>query len=262
MSYDVTMAAATIDLRTAAEQLGVHYQTAYGWVRSGRLPAVLVGRSYRIEPSAVERFEQRRRRPRRPQARRPRGGFGLRAAAMYDQLVDGDEASARGAVSDLTGSGVEVTDVIQFVLAPALDRIGEEWQAGRLGVSTEHRASAIVERILGEHHPTPRGRRRGVAVVGAVSGDRHSLPTSMAAAALREDNWHVHHLGSDVPHADLSEFAMDHQVDLVVVTITLAAARPAADALARQLRGSGIPCLIGSPGDTLEQLRRQARASR
>jgi hypothetical protein len=31
--------------------------------------------------------------------------------------------------------------------------------------------------------------------VSAVSGDRHSLPTTMAAVALRVANWQVHHLG-------------------------------------------------------------------
>ena len=29
--------------------------------------------------------------------------------------------------------------------------------------------------------------------------DRHSLPTTMAAVALRADHWHVHHLGADLP---------------------------------------------------------------
>ena len=65
----------------------------------------------------------------------------------------GDERDARRLVEGLTEEGVSVTTVAQEVLTPALRRIGEEWSAGRLTVSEEHRAAAIVERILGEHHP-------------------------------------------------------------------------------------------------------------
>jgi excisionase family DNA binding protein len=37
-----------MDLREAAGALGVHYQTAYGWVRQGVLPARKVGRGYEV----------------------------------------------------------------------------------------------------------------------------------------------------------------------------------------------------------------------
>ncbi|HEX5614964.1 MAG TPA: PAS domain S-box protein [Acidimicrobiia bacterium] len=45
-----------MNLKTAARQLGVHYQTAYKWVRSGELIAVKVGLSYEISEAALERF--------------------------------------------------------------------------------------------------------------------------------------------------------------------------------------------------------------
>jgi excisionase family DNA binding protein len=45
-----------VNLKTAARRLGVHYQTAYRWVRSGQLVAVKVGSGYEISDAAVERF--------------------------------------------------------------------------------------------------------------------------------------------------------------------------------------------------------------
>jgi excisionase family DNA binding protein len=47
-------------LKTAARRLGVHYQTAYRWVRSGQLVAVKVGAGYEISDAALERFEAQR----------------------------------------------------------------------------------------------------------------------------------------------------------------------------------------------------------
>jgi excisionase family DNA binding protein len=49
-----------VNLKTAARRLGVHYQTAYRWVRSGQLLAVKVGSGYEISEWALERFEAQR----------------------------------------------------------------------------------------------------------------------------------------------------------------------------------------------------------
>ncbi len=126
---------------------------------------------------------------------------------MTTALGDGDERTARRLASSLLADGVLLTTVTTELLVPALTHIGSEWHAGRLPIWVEHRASAIVQRILGEHDPNPRGRRRGTAMVAALSGDHHGLPTSMAAAALREDNWKVQHLGADMPADELVTFA-------------------------------------------------------
>ena len=53
-----------VDLEAAARKLGVHYQTAYRWVRSGTLRALKVGSGYEIDPEDVERLiGQQRREP-------------------------------------------------------------------------------------------------------------------------------------------------------------------------------------------------------
>jgi excisionase family DNA binding protein len=49
-----------MNLKTAARRLGVHYQTAYRWVRSGQLVAVKIGAGYEISDAALERFLARR----------------------------------------------------------------------------------------------------------------------------------------------------------------------------------------------------------
>ncbi len=49
-----------VNLKSAARRLGVHYQTAYRWVRSGQLVAVKVGAGYEISDAALARFEAQR----------------------------------------------------------------------------------------------------------------------------------------------------------------------------------------------------------
>lgn len=254
------MAPNTIDLRTAAHQLGVHYQTAYKLVRSGELPAEMVSGAYRLDPDVVTRLAERRSRPAAARRRRPRAGFAALSDRMYGYLVAGDERQAALLVSDLVEDGVSMTTAAQEVLVPALRKIGEEWQAGRLDISVEHRASTAVERILGKHYPNPRGRRRGTAVVATLAGDRHVLPTTLAACSLREDNWLVHHLGADLPPKGLIRFCQEEQVDLVVLTVTVSKHGAKAARTAAQLARLGLRVLVGRPGQALDELQRLARS--
>jgi excisionase family DNA binding protein len=254
------MAGERLDLRSAAEQLGVHYQTAYKWVRSGVLPSALVRGRYHVSPEAVVALARRRENPSRPRARRPRGGYSVARERMFLHLISGEERKVRDLIAGLIDSGVTVTSATQELLVPALWRIGQDWYAGRLSISAEHRAAAIVERILGERHPGPRGRRRGTAVVAAVTGDRHALPTLMAAVALREDNWRVHHLGADVPPGELVAFCRSHAADLAVITVTSTTVSRRASHTAASLEDLGVRSIMGRPGASLAELQADARA--
>jgi methanogenic corrinoid protein MtbC1 len=219
---------------------------------------VVQGR-YVVTRADVDELLARRSRPTRAAARPSRRNLAGQAERMFDALVTGDESSARKMVVGLADEGVPVVTLIQEVLVPPLARIGSEWRQGNLAIWIEHRASAIVERLLGVLHPTPRGRRRGTAVVAALSGDHHSLPTAMAAAALRDDNWHVQHLGCDVPAKEVTGFVEAHDVDLVVLTVTTPELRSTAQRLAATLDKRGTRAVVGGPGRTLADLVEMAR---
>jgi len=247
-----------LDLRTAAAELGVHYQTAYGWVRSGRLRAELGGGRYLIARDELDAVKLRRSTPSRPQ---PPGARRLGRAAdrMHDALLSGSEQAARQLAIGLVAEGTTIADLIQQVFVPPLIDIGQAWHDGHLTIWVEHRASAIVERILGELAPNPRGRRRGTALVAAVSGDFHSLPTSMAAVALRDDNWHVEHLGANMPPDELVHFCAEHPVTIAVITSTNPDTVDLANNTATALRAAGTPTIVGGPGRTLDDLTDLAR---
>jgi excisionase family DNA binding protein len=84
-----------MNLKTAALRLGVHYQTAYRWVRSGQLVAVKVGAGYEISDGAVERLKAQRAATGRMPERAEQGAAPLGTASdvgdplqMLDLMVD------------------------------------------------------------------------------------------------------------------------------------------------------------------------------
>ena len=249
-----------VDLQSAADELGVHYQTAYRWVRTGKLPARLVNGRYEVAHNDIAAMSARRAAPQAPTP--PTAKRMARSAdRVHDALVRGDESSVRQLVRSLVDEGASIVDVIQEVLVPPLVRIGADWHDGRLTIWVEHRASAIVERLLGELSPNPRGRRRGTAMVAAVSGDHHSLPTSLAAVVMRDDNWSVEHLGANMPPDELVLFCAEHDVDVAVLSSTNPDPAELAAETARRLRSAGTPVVLGRPGRTLADLVVDARAA-
>ena len=62
----------TVGLRDAAEQLGVHYMTAYRYVRNGTLPAHKSGGEWQVDPADLATLKAHR--PTAPGGERPRSG--------------------------------------------------------------------------------------------------------------------------------------------------------------------------------------------
>jgi MerR family transcriptional regulator, light-induced transcriptional regulator len=251
-----------MQLRDAAEMLGVHYQTAYAWVRQGVLPARKTGRGYEVSEGDVSALAARRASGTAPRPDIRVRDWAAQADRLHAAIMAGDETTARHVFARLA-RGVPLTDLCERIIAPALRRVGDDWAGGVVSIGAEHRASAICERLIAARTHQPQGRPRGIAVVTTPPGERHGLPALMATACLREDRWLVHHLAADLPVAEVTALAQEAGASLVVLSAATAeAARRAgeeADEIARSAAGPRV--LAGQPGDTLGQLRDLARAS-
>jgi excisionase family DNA binding protein len=254
-----------MQLRDAAEVLGVHYQTAYAWVRQGVLPAMKTGRGYEVSESDVSALAARRASGTAPRPSIRVRDWAAQADRLYAAVMAGDETLARHLFARLA-RGVPLTELCERVIAPALKRVGEKWAAGEVTIAAEHRASAICERLVAARTQQPQGRPRGIAVVTTPPGERHGLPALMATACLREDRWLVHHLASDLPVTEVTGLTLAAGADLVVLSsATMEGAKRGteeADEITRATAGlrAGPHVLTGRSGDTLSQLQQLARA--
>jgi methanogenic corrinoid protein MtbC1 len=250
-----------MQLRDAAETIGVHYQTAYGWVRQGTLPARKTPHGYEVSEDDVrDLIAARAAGAEPPQEVRVRD-WAAQADRLYAALAAGDEGQARRDFSRLA-AGVPLAVLCDQVIAPALRRVGSAWAAGDLSIAAEHQASAICERLIAAGVHQPQGRPRGIAVTTTPPGERHALPAMMAAACLREDRWHVHDLAADLPVAEVIGFAAEAGAGLVVLSSATTGAVRLAGHEAREIREllPQVRVLVGRPGDTLSRLRELARA--
>ena len=251
-----------MNLQSAADLIGVHYQTAYRWVRDGSLTAVKgPSNSYEVTEDEVTLFLARRLVPVAPPSRIQVRDWETHTERFLAELLTGDELAARALVDRLSEGSVSVLELCDNLLAPVLRDIGQRWHDGDVSIAHEHRATAICERILGRISTHPRGRPRGTAVVTTPTGDLHSMPSAMAALALREDRWKIHHLGANVPADDVLALCDEVGATIVVITTIYTEADDNARELAGAVRRSGRTPLVGKPGMTLRHLVEQARAA-
>jgi excisionase family DNA binding protein len=251
-----------MQLREAADVLGVHYQTAYGWVRQGTLPARKTPHGYTVSETDVTALAEHRALGAAPRPQIQVRDWTAQTDRLYAAIVAGDEAGARQVFARLA-RGVPLTDLCERVIGPALHRIGADWAAGDVAIGTEHRASAICERLIAARVQQPQGRPRGIAVTTTPPGERHGLPALMATVCLREDRWLVHHLACDLPVAEVTQLALDTRARLVVLSAATTESARRARRAAKEIRTAapGLRVLAGRPGDTLSQLRELARAA-
>ena len=210
----------TVSLRDAAESIGVHYMTAYRYVRGGRLPAKKVGSTWRVRVADLERLAAGEDVETQHAPKSGRGNRAAHRARLESRLVAGDEGGAWGVLDSAMAAGADPDEVLLELLSPAMSSIGTRWADGEISIAEEHRASAVAQRLiarLGPRFSRP-GRKRGTVVIGSVAGDRHSLPTAMMADLLRGVGLEVVDLGADTP-ADSFVMAASDADRLVAVAL-------------------------------------------
>ncbi|MEX2626211.1 MAG: B12-binding domain-containing protein [Ilumatobacteraceae bacterium] len=193
-----------LTLHEVAEELGVHYMTAYRYVRLGLLPATKTGGSWRIRRTDLASFRSGS--TATPVATGRRAPWAHR---LESRLVAGDARGAWGVVEAALAAGSELDEIYLEVLSPALVRIGERWESGEIDIAIEHRATGIAMRLIGRLGPrfVRRGRTRGAVVLGAPRGERHGIPVAILADLLRSRGWDVSDLGADTPASSLAHTA-------------------------------------------------------
>lgn len=233
----------SIGLAEAAARLGVHYMTAYRYIRTGRLRAMKSGGEWRLEVADVNRLGA------------PRGAAPIRAgrrswatSRLLDRLLAGDEAGAWNVIEAALASGAEPAEIHLELLVPALRKLGEQWEGGSIDVGDEHRASLVARRLISRLGPrfNRRGRKRGVVLLGAVAGERHEIPCALVADQLRGAGFEVVDLGADTPAESFVTAA--RRLDPVCVLLSITGPQheaAVAESVAAVRAATRCPVLVG-----------------
>src|SRR5271154_4951980 len=126
-----------LGLQEAADRLGVHYMTAYRYVRTGRLPATRIGSQWWVDPRDLPAVAAGSPVAGRPRTETRRASRAIAARRLEDRLVAGDEPGAWTIVEGRLGSGSDPDEVLLDGLGEAMRSVGKGWEAGDYTVADE-----------------------------------------------------------------------------------------------------------------------------
>ncbi|MEO7086788.1 MAG: MerR family transcriptional regulator [Gemmatimonadaceae bacterium] len=127
---------------------------------------------------------------------------------------------------------------VEFVAVPLLQKVGEEWHAGRLTPASEHLVTASVHdivvdvmRSLGQQNGAPR------LVVATPAGERHLVGAALIGAMAAIDGWNVLYMGGDLPAEEIARVARAADARAVAVSVIFVENRESTLNEMRTLRG-------------------------
>lgn len=184
----------SISLAEASERLGVHYMTAYRYVRTGRLHAEKQGGQWQVALDDLAAFEG-------GDADEPAPRSELIPKLLIERLLAGDENGATQLLESSMASGATAEEVYIDFLTPCMTEVGRRWHDGEITIADEHIATSTAFRVVSRigSRMSPRGRTRGTIVLAVVAEDYHGMPTALLRDILRSRGFEVIDLGANTP---------------------------------------------------------------
>ena len=148
--------------------------------------------------------------------------WNLQKEYFLNALINGD-ISAGLVVSARVTSAEQRGQFYRYVIQPSLYDIGEAWAQGKLSISQEHLASAIVGRVLSSLnarfcHPLC---TKGRVVVSTIYGEYHELGAWILADLLEHDGWEVCYLGANPADTRIFDTIVRFKPHLLALSVTM-----------------------------------------
>ena len=199
-----------MNLKEAARRLGVHYQTAYKWVRSGSLTAIRVGARYEVSQAAIDQFLANRRSvlSEAEPASRSRRSTDL----GFEDVMEEFEIMATDPV-------MTVRSVVTFAARRGAAVLGDLCLVALVGDDGIHARHAVVD------HPIPAHAAFVSALLGANSDERRLGPNIVVDAFRTGQPVLIPHVSQDLLRAgtrpDMRQYIAEYPIySLLAVPVT------------------------------------------
>lgn len=157
------------------------------------------------------------------------------ARDLEQALLALDRMSAKKAL-EAALTAAEPFEIVDQVVTPALQRIGQGWEQGRVALSQIYMAGRICEEQVAATLPVPRAgaAARQPTMAIAVLEDHHNLGSRVVQSLLRASGFEVLDYGHGVSVGALAERVIADGVRILLVsTLMLPAALRVKDLTAR-----------------------------
>jgi DNA-binding transcriptional MerR regulator/methylmalonyl-CoA mutase cobalamin-binding subunit len=162
------------------------------------------------------------------------------AGARLEECIDAVKSLDAGALEESLKSAATslgAQGLLQRVIAPLAQRIGELWRDGTITAAHEHFASAVIRVFLGHAAKPFAGEENApVLVVATPIGQLHELGALLVGAAAANLGWRVAYLGASLPAAEIAGAARQNRAVAVALSLVYPEDDPRLDGELARLR--------------------------
>ena len=165
------------------------------------------------------------------------------ASELYDAIVVGDAKRAVEVTKAALEAGVEVTDLLQKQMIPAMAEVGKRFECNEffvpellIAARAMKSAMELLAPKLAEAGAKPAGR----VVIGTVQGDLHDIGKNLVASMLEGGGFEVVDLGVDVSSEQFVEAAGKQEGSVVAMSALLTTTMTVMKSTIEALEKAGI----------------------
>lgn len=152
-------------------------------------------------------------------------------AQLKAAVVTGDEQLAATAAGEVVARGGDLLAAVEHGLSAGMAVVGDEFGRGERFLPELISAARAFNSAMAVLEPGIEKaggglRRSGVAVVGTVAGDVHSIGKDIFGMLLKVRGFEVHDLGVDVAMGDFVDKAEELGADMIGMSALLATTMP------------------------------------
>ena len=163
--------------------------------------------------------------------------------AIYDGVVEGDNASVQQHVQEALGNGTNAAAILNEALIPGMAEVGRLFEEGEYFVPEmliSARAMKSAMAMLKPHLQQADVKFTGSVVIGTVKGDLHDIGKNLVGLMLEGAGFQVKDLGSDVTAEKYLEAVRETGANIVAMSALLTTTMVNMKAIVTALEEAGL----------------------
>ena len=182
------------------------------------------------------------------------GGLPLEECVLNGLKEDAGEATRR-----LLSEGRDPMEIVNSVLIPALDRVGADFESGKLFLPQLIQSATAAQAGFEEIKKSLAAQKsehtvsKGTIVLATVKGDIHDIGKNIVKVILENYGYDIVDLGKDVPPERVVLAAKESGAPLVGLSALMTTTVASMAETIRLLRAEGLPCKIMVGGAVLTE---------
>ena len=166
---------------------------------------------------------------------------------IYNAVLNGDKDAAVENVQAALDAGTDAGVILQNSLIPAMEKVGQLFEAGEYYVPEMLIAARAMQAGLGLLKPLlvdSDVKPTGKVVIGTVKGDLHDIGKNLVAMMLEGAGFEIYDLGTDVSPDKFIAAIKEENVDILAMSALLTTTMPMMETTIKAVDQAGLKDVV------------------